>query len=107
MPECAITITSPPGTADSAKQLERFTNSLMMDGRLLHPQPSVTEDGRLRFSATLTAENMDEASLAACLPYWAAIGDAGLTLADHSEVQIARTDEQGTFSAQMQITRTN
>ncbi|MGH3008601.1 MAG: hypothetical protein ACRDLM_04245 [Gaiellaceae bacterium] len=107
MPEYDVIITSPPETAGSAEQLERFTHSLMMDGRLLHPQPSLTEDGRLRVSATLTAENMDEASLAACLPYWAAISEAGLTLADDSEVQIALADDRRRYSAQMHIERTD
>lgn len=107
MPEYQITITSPPGTAGSAEQLERFSRSLNMDGRLLHPQPSLTADGRIRFSATLMAENMDEASLAACLPFWSAISDAGLTLTDDSEVQIARAEEKGTYSAQMHVRRTN
>jgi hypothetical protein len=100
-------IISPPRTAGDAEQLQRFTHSLMMDGRLLHPQPSLTEDGRLRFSAIVTAENMDEASFAACLPYWAAIRDAGLTLDDQSEVQVAKAGERSTYRAQMEVKRTD
>jgi len=37
MPEYNVTVVSPPDTAETEEQLRRFQESLMTDGRALHP----------------------------------------------------------------------
>src|SRR4051812_9229488 len=93
MPEWTVNIESPPETAASPEDLERFQQAFDDDGRVLGPACSLnTATGQLGATFQITAPTRGDAALAASLIYWGALGTANLDTNDDSRVLVEPVD---------------